>query len=73
MYGSSKTYPPTESYPEGILSDSVNNQFRTATRIILRYCDGAGHQGTRSNPIVYKDTKLYFRGNNITMAQFEDL
>jgi hypothetical protein len=31
------------------------------------YCDGAGHQGTSSSPTPYKDSKLYFRGNNITV------
>lgn len=40
---------------------------------MLKYCDGSGHQGTRSLPIVYKDRALYFRGNNITIAQFNDL
>jgi len=72
-YGSSKHYPSTVSYSDGILSDSEYNSYRNATRVILRYCDGAGHQGTKSSPIQYKDTKLYFRGNNITIAQLQDL
>jgi hypothetical protein len=37
------------------------------------YCDGAGHQGTNSKPIKYKDATLYFRGNNITIEQFNTL
>ncbi len=72
-YGSSKSYPATVSYSDGILSDNHNNEFRYATRIILRYCDGSGHQGTKSSPVVYKDAKLYFRGNNITIAQLNDI
>lgn len=64
--GSSKNFNDTMSFPEGILSNSINNSFRQATKIFLSYCDGAGHQGYRENPITYKDTKLYFRGHNIT-------
>ena len=41
--------------------------------MILSYCDGAGHQGSRENPILYKGTELYFRGNNITQAQLLSL
>ncbi len=33
------------------------------------YCDGSGHQGTRTEPVSYKDAKLYFRGNNVTIGQ----
>lgn len=73
FYGSSKTYPETVTYPEGILSTNENSHFRNSTRILLRYCDGSGHQGSRSEPILYKNTKMYFRGHNITVAQLEDL
>jgi hypothetical protein len=58
---------------DGIYSNNINNHFRDSTKVYLRYCDGAGHQGSRSSPIVYKDASLYFRGNNITVAQLDDL
>ena len=43
------------------------------TKVYLKYCDGAGHQGSNTAPIPYKDTKLYFRGNNVTIGQFDSL
>ena len=39
----------------------------------MRYCDGSGFQGSRSEPIIYKDTELYFRGQNITRAIFDEV
>jgi len=39
----------------------------------MRYCDGAGHQGYRKEPIEYNGSKLYFRGHNITKAQLSSL
>lgn len=39
----------------------------------FHYCDGAGHQGFRKEPVIYKDRPLYFRGHNITIERFEDL
>lgn len=71
--GSSKNYPETVSFSEGILSNSDQNQFREATKVFLKYCDGAGHQGFRKNPISYKDTKLYFNGDGITKNQLNDV
>lgn len=31
------------------------------------YCDGSGHQGTKLEPIQVKDSRLYFRGYNLTV------
>lgn len=53
-----------------MLSDNSNNFLASATKIFLKYCDGSGHQGSKTNGIAYKDTILYFRGHNITIAQF---
>ena len=53
------------------MSDSADNYFKTWSKVYLKYCDGSGHQGTRSEPVAYKERKLYFRGNNITIAQFK--
>jgi hypothetical protein len=69
--GSSAGYAKTLSFSQGILSDDEDNYFRTWTKVFLKYCDGSGHQGTRSKPILYKGADLYFRGQNITVAQFD--
>lgn len=37
------------------------------------YCDGSGHQGTKQQFISYKNTKLYFRGHNITVSQLNSI
>jgi len=37
------------------------------------YCDGSGHQGTKSDSVKYKDANLYFRGNNVTVEQLNTL
>lgn len=39
--------------------------------MLFAYCDGALHQGNNMNPIEYKDTKLYFRGNRIVRSHFK--
>lgn len=71
--GSSNSYAETISFSEGILSNNVKNNFREGTKVFLKYCDGAGHQGFKTAPVAYKDAKLYFRGHNITMGQLADL
>ena len=71
--GSSKPFPYILNITDGILSNSPSNDFRSATKVLLLYCDGAGHQGYRANPLPYKDANLYFRGTNITIAQLNSL
>lgn len=71
--GSSTNYPDSYSWDNGIFSEDPNNYFSNWTRVYLSYCDGAGHQGTRSDPILYKGAELFFRGQNITIAQFESI
>ena len=61
------------TFTEGVLSTNSENNFKDWKRVFLKYCDGTGHQGTRTNPIEYKGTKLYFRGHNITVAQLDSL
>jgi len=39
----------------------------------MKYCDGSGHQGSRSEPVLYKGAKLYFRGQNITLSTFGEI
>lgn len=67
--GSSTGYKATQTFGQGILSDHFDNYFNNWTRVFFKYCDGSGHQGTRSQPILYKGAQLYFRGQNITRAQ----
>lgn len=55
------------------MSINEKNSFMNATRVLLKYCDGTGHQGSRRNPVVYKGTSLYFRGHNVTIGQFNSL
>ena len=93
-----------------MLSIDENNYFKDWTRVLLCYCDGAGHQGSKLDPISYKGIytfliskidknsinnfinfnfidfhqnfhhtqsykgrNIYFRGFNITLAQFDQL
>jgi hypothetical protein len=56
-----------------MLSIDDNNYFKDWTRVLLWYCDGSGHQGSKLDPVDYKDKNLYFRGHNITLAQFDSL
>ena len=74
--GSSKSYSSTMDVTNfGILSGDAehNPGFWDWTRVYLKYCDGSGHQGTRSSPLNYKGRDLYFRGQNITIGQLASL
>lgn len=67
--GSSKYLPDSFNGTfAGILSGSTtyNPHFYDWTRIIFMYCDGAMYQGHKAQPVSYKSTDLYFRGQNIT-------
>jgi hypothetical protein len=68
--GSSTRYDSTQTFTEGVLSDDKENYFRNWTRVFIKYCTGSGHQGTRAKPLLYKGADLYFRGHNVTNAQF---
>jgi len=46
----------------GALSIDEANNFKDWKRVMLLYCDGSGHQGTRKEPLNYKGSNLYFRG-----------
>lgn len=71
--GSSKAYTATVTYANGVLSTNELNNFKDWTRVLLKYCDGSGHQGTKKNPVSYKGTDLYFRGHNVTVRQLNTL
>lgn len=38
---------------------------------MIKYCDGTGHQGYRSNPIQVNGKNLYIKGENNTKFSFE--
>ena len=46
--GSSKSYPATMDLGVGLLSDEQGNSFKNWTKVYLKYCDGSGHQGSKS-------------------------
>lgn len=71
--GSSKKYPDNYTIGDGILSLNEQNSYKDFTKVFFKYCDGSGHQGTRSQPIIYKGTNLYFRGNNLTISKLNHL
>ena len=55
------------------MGDREENYFKDWTIVYLKYCDGTGHQGYKKDPLVYKGQNLYFRGQNITIAQLNSL
>jgi hypothetical protein len=74
--GSSVQYPLLKSLNSGgplSGNPTVNRLYYDWTRVILKYCDGTGHQGSRSLPVEFNKTKLYFRGGNITKSIFAEL
>lgn len=44
--------------------------FYNWNKFIFKYCDGSGHQGTIKEPQVYNGKNVWFRGVNVTLAQF---
>lgn len=71
--GSSKKYPDSYTIADGILSLNPQNSFKDFTKVYFKYCDGSGHQGTRSKPVPYKGTNIYFRGSNLTISKLNHL
>ena len=70
--GSSSGYPKERSFDSFsyLSSDAEVNPFKNWNKIFVPYCDGGLHQGSRLEPIKYKDSSLYFRGANNTLAHF---
>ena len=71
--GSSLNYPPTTEIPnESMLSEDavINPAFHDWTKVLVPYCDGSEHQGSRREPVPYKGRDLYFRGMNNSIQQF---
>ena len=71
--GSSASYAASIGASEGILSDNSLNPFKSWTIVHMKYCDGTGHQGYKKDPVVYQNTKLWFRGHNATMGQLSSI
>ena len=59
----------------GILSSlqEVNPNFWNWTKVVVPYCDGSLHQGTKASPSKYLGRDLFFRGMNNTLAHFKFL
>jgi hypothetical protein len=55
------------------MSKDPASYFKDWKKVYFHYCDGTGHQGSRTEPILYKNRSLYFRGHNITVERFDDL
>lgn len=73
--GSSLNYSDVLNHREGLLSNRKvrNPHFWNWTKVIIPYCDGSLHQGTRKSVIFYKNKTLYFRGTNNTLQHFSYL
>jgi hypothetical protein len=56
----------------GLLSTDPkrNPVFHDWTKIFLIYCDGSEYTGNKTDPISYKDAKLYFRGHSNVLEFF---
>ena len=52
-------------------TDPLISRFASWNKIFVRYCDGSLHQGSRNDPILYKDTRLYFRGADNTRSHIQ--
>lgn len=61
--GSSKVLK-REIHLNGILSPDKdeNPDFYDYSVVRLNYCDGAGYQGSRKDPIIIDNKKIWFRG-----------
>ena len=55
-----------DQYFTGNVSENIN--FYNWNRFFFKYCDGSGHQGYLEQPLFLNDQDIYFRGQNITMA-----
>lgn len=52
-------------------NQTENPLFWNWNRVLMKYCDGANHQGFLENPLEFNGRKIWFRGYNNTMAVFE--
>jgi len=74
--GSTRNAKPSLNGDQGGLlstDPTLNPVFYDWTKVFAIYCDGAEYFGSRSDPIPYKDKKLYFRGTNNVMEQVKYL
>ena len=70
IFGSSKEWSKTVQMNGGFLGGEkkLNKNFFNWHRFDFPYCDGSGHQGHISEPVKFKNTNLYFRGNSNTLT-----
>lgn len=72
--GSSKDWPRVAENAgtgDGFLSNS--SHFASWNKAVVQYCDGGRYSSNAVNPIVYNNTKLYFRGVSIMTAVVAEL
>jgi hypothetical protein len=68
-WGSSNNLPTNLFYLFGMLNDDTLESpgYYGWTKVVIKSCDGTGFQGYRSQPVVFKREKVYFRGHNNTL------
>eukprot|EP00659_Diplonema_papillatum_P001600 gene1600-2388_t len=76
--GSSSTYPPQQTLTGtvgGMMSAncSVNPDLCKYNYVYLKYCDGNSFSGNSAEPLIYNNTKLWFRGKRIIDAALNRL
>jgi hypothetical protein len=54
-------------------NSEYNPDFFNWNKVLLKYCDGSGHQGYLNDPLKIEDNILYFRGFNNTMESIKYL
>ncbi|CDW87261.1 pectinacetylesterase family protein [Stylonychia lemnae] len=70
--GSSNNYPQTNYLNRTFFEEPEQDLlFSNWNRFFINYCDGAGHQGYKKDPIVHKDKSLYLRGELNTKAHLD--
>eukprot|EP01059_Diplonema_ambulator_P001593 TRINITY_DN11361_c0_g1_i1.p1 TRINITY_DN11361_c0_g1~~TRINITY_DN11361_c0_g1_i1.p1 ORF type:complete len:430 (+),score=71.67 TRINITY_DN11361_c0_g1_i1:50-1291(+) len=67
--GSSKVMSGNQTV-DGVMSSDcgVNPDFCNFNMVMFAYCDGNSFSGNTDSPVIYKNTKLYFRGKRILDA-----
>lgn len=74
--GTTVNYPPQKNLDHlGLISTDPkrNPLFYDWNKFFFIYCDGSEYTGNRTDPVSYKDAKLFFRGYSNVLEQFKFL
>jgi len=72
--GSSKSWPSSiSSIGGGFVSFNSSNPFSSWNIVNVPYCDGGRYSSDATDPIIYNNTQLYFRGKKNVLAVISDL